>query len=301
MRVFGLGQASFDFIALVDGFPAEDLKKEVLEFTEQGGGPVATALVSLSRLGVETAFGGVVYDDDAGGKIRQGLIDEGVDIEALAVREGGVSQLAFIIVNSVSASRTILWKRPTGAELGAAEVKREWLRGTDCLLLDGLMEEASIRIADVAVEAGLPVVLDAGSPREGLLRLLPKADYIVGSEVFSNYFHADPEEAVKKIAESGAKAVTVTLGDRGSVTWVGEDGGRVFTTPAFMVKAVDTTGAGDVFHGGYIFGLLQKWPMEEVVRFASAFAALKCIALGGRAGIPALSTVKDFMESAKTI
>jgi len=94
----------------------------------------------------------------------------------------------------------------------------------------------------------------------------------------------------------GPKAVTVTLGNRGSVSW---HKGRVFSTPAFKVKAVDTTGAGDVFHGGYIFGLKKGWPLEEVVRFASAFAALKCLAPGGRGGIPTLAETMSFLDTGK--
>jgi len=296
MRVIGLGQASLDFITRVSGFPLEDEKKEVIGFTEQGGGPVATALVSLGRLGVAVSFSGVVSDDYAGRKIREELIKEGVNIDGLVVRGGGASQRAFIIVNRESGSRTILWKRPIVVELAPEEVRQEWVRGADCLLLDGLMEGASLRAAEFAGAEGIPVVLDAGSPRPGVLRLLPKVDYIVGSEVFSRYFSPSPREAVCKIADFGPKAVTVTLGEGGSVSW---QGGRVFSTPAFKVKAVDTTGAGDVFHGGYVFGLLKGWPLEKITRFASAFAALKCLAPGGRTGIPTLERTERVVRTGK--
>jgi len=295
MRVLGLGQASVDLIVTVGGFPAEDRKQEVLGFLEQGGGPVATALVSLRRLGVGAAFSGVVSDDYAGERIRQGLRQEGVDLAPLVVRPGGESQRAFIIVNRESGTRTILWKRPTVAALTADEVRRDWIDGAGFLLLDGLMEGASMRAAELARGAGVPVMLDAGSPRPGVLGLLPLVDYIVGSEEFSRHFSADPEEAVRKIAVHRPRAVTVTLGERGSVTW-GE--GRVFHTPAFRVRAVDTTGAGDVFHGGYVFGLLKGWDLDKTVRFASAFAALKCLAPGGRTGIPTLERTLEFMSSA---
>jgi len=298
MSVCGLGQASLDFITRVKGFPCEDEKKEVLGFLEQGGGPVATALVSLQRLGVPTAFCGVVSGDYAGRKIREGLVEEGVDVSALAVREGGASQRAFIIVNSESGSRTICWQRPTVAELAPEEVKAEWLEGADFLLLDGLTEAASERAAVMASEAGIPVVCDAGSPRPGVLRLLPKVDYIVASENFSTHFSHRPVEALCKIAAFGAKAVTITLGKGGSVSW---HEGRVFATPAFEVRAVDTTGAGDVFHGGYIFGLLNCWPLEETVRFASAFAALKCLAPGGRSGIPDLTRTMELLRTGRVV
>jgi len=297
MSIFGLGQASLDLITTVNGFPLEDEKKEVTSFIEQGGGPVATALVSLERLGVDTAFAGVVSDDYAGKQIVEGLMEEGVDTAPLVVRPGGASQRAFIIVNSGDGSRTILWQRPTVAELAAEEVKGEWLKGADFVLLDGLMEEASLRMSEIAAEKGVPLVCDAGSPRPGVLRLLPKVDYIVASEKFSAYFSPNPHEALSKIATFGAKAVTVTLGKGGSVSW--HEGG-VFSTPAFKVRAVDTTGAGDVFHGGYIFGLKKGWPLQRVVKFASAFAALKCLAPGGRSGIPTLAETMRFIERYET-
>ncbi len=296
MRVFGLGQASLDIITLVAGFPQEDSKKEVLAFLEQGGGPVATALVALRRLSVDAAFSGVVSDDYAGARIREGLIDEGVDLAALVERPGGESQRAFIIVNRETGTRTILWKRPTVAELSEEEIRRDWFSGAGFLLIDGLMGRASMRAAELAREAGVPVMLDAGSSRSALLKLLPHADYIVGSEEFGRYFSSDPEEAAVKISAFGPRAVTITLGQRGSVTW---DGSRVFRTPAFRVRALDTTGAGDVFHGGYIYGLLQNWGLEKTVTFASAFAALKCLEPGGRTGIPTLERTLEFMDSAQ--
>ncbi len=297
MRVIGLGQASLDLIVTVGGFPAENRKKEVRAFLEQGGGPVATALVSLRRLGLGAAFSGVVSDDYAGERIREGLSEEGVEISALALRPGGESQRAFIIVNSECGSRTILWKRPTVSALTADEVRPEWIEGAGFLLLDGLMEDASMRAAELARGTGVPVMLDAGSPRPGVLGLLPLMDCIVGSEEFSRHFSSDPEDAVRRISAHGASTVTITLGSRGSVTW---HEGRVFRTPAFSVRAVDTTGAGDVFHGGYIFGLLKGWDLEKTLRFASAFAALKCLEPGGRTGIPNLERTLEFMSSAPT-
>lgn len=286
MKVAGLGQCSLDYIALLKRYPLEDTKEEARALLIQGGGPVATALVSLSRLGVRTEFSGVVSDDDAGSLIIKGLKDEGVGVKGLKVRKGGASQTAFIVVNGRTGSRTILWKRPTVPPLKPSEVNGALLKGADFLLLDGLMKDASLKAAKLARRLNIPVVLDAGKVRDGMLDLSRLSDYIVASEEFGRGLKLKPKEALAYLASSNPRAVTITLGNKGSVTW---QNGKIFSRKAFKVEAVDTTGAGDVFHGGYIYGLLQGWGIEKTVEFASAFAALKCRKPGGRTGIPTLS------------
>ncbi len=297
MKVVGLGQCSYDNLCIVDSFPAPDTKKEVLEYETAGGGPVATALVSLSRLGVKCSFHGIVGDDEAGKKIRNSMKEENIDVHGLIARNQSNSQIAFICIEKNTGKRTIFWKRPSGAPLKPHELSDDFLDNADFLLLDGLMAEASLHAAKIAREKNIPVMLDAGSVRDGMLELARLCDYIVCSEEFARKFTNmrsgfDSEKAILKMRSFGVKAATITLGDRGSITLSGND---VFSVPAFPVDVVDTTGAGDVFHGGYIYGLLRKWSIKDVVRFASAFAALKCRILGGRAGIPALEKVEKLL------
>ncbi len=295
-KVAGLGQCSLDFIAFTDGYPEEDTKKEASGMVIEGGGPVATALVSLCRLGVGTVFIGMVSDDWAGKEIKRGLIREGVDTAGLKARKGGRSQTAFITVNTGTGSRTICWMRPTVAALAPGEVRASLIRGAGFLLLDGLMADASMKAAGVARKLGIPVMLDAGRLREGMIELASVSDYVVASEEFSRGLGLNPEKALRKLSGAKTRAATVTLGDRGSLTL---SGGRTFFTKAFRIKAVDTTGAGDVFHGGYIYGLLKGWPIEKTVEFASAFAALKCLERGSRAGIPTLHKTLKFMRNGR--
>lgn len=298
MKIAGLGQCSLDHLFIVDSFPLPDTKKEVIEWSISGGGPVATALVSLARLGMRCSFHGIIGDDEAGRKIADSLRSEHIDIGGVLTRPGSSSQVAFIAVEKGSGRRTIFWKRPTAAPLMPHELPDDFLDNADFLLLDGLMREASVRAAREAKGKGIPVMLDAGKIREGMLELACLCDYVVSSEEFAKEFTTgsgpfDPEKAALSMQRFGAKAATVTLGDRGSITVSGND---LFHTPAFSVDAVDTTGAGDVFHGGYIYGLLQKWDIKKVVRFASAFAALKCRKPGGRSGIPSLGEVDAFLQ-----
>ncbi len=296
MKVTGLGQCSLDYLALVKGYPIENAKEEVLDLCVQGGGPVATALVTLSRLGAKTRFVGVVSNDPVGAEIKKGLKAEGVDLAGLKTVNGGASQTAFIIVNAATAARTILWRRPTVAALSGRDVKERFIKDSRMLLLDGLMVEASLKAAAIARKYRIPVMLDAGRVRPGMIKLAAMSDYVVASKEFAQGLSSTPSMALKTLAGFGAAAATVTLGERGSVTAAD---GETFRTPAFKVKAVDTTGAGDVFHGAYIFGILSGWEMRRTVDFAGAVAALKCRAIGGRSGIPTLAQALAFMKRAK--
>lgn len=295
MSVTGIGQCSWDYLGLVDSWPAPDSKEEVRQWEEQGGGPVATALAGLARLGVLCRFHGVIGDDDAGDNIRRSLAAEGIDCSGVAVREGAVSQAAFIAVERGSGRRTIFWRRPSGAPLAPAELAEGFLEGSDFLLLDGLMAEVSLHAARQAVERGVPVMLDAGRVRPGMLETARLCDYVVAGEQFALDLGWDGrDESFAALAKrTGAGVMTVTLGTRGSITCRGKE---LIRQPAFPVSAVDTTGAGDVFHGGYVYGVLQGWDLPATLRFASAMAALKCRKLGGRAGIPTLAEINAFMD-----
>ncbi len=298
--MIGLGQCSWDYLAVVDGYPAVDTKKEVLRWEEHGGGPVATALVALSRLGVGCSFFGVVGDDDAGRKIRASLVDENIDVRGLVTRRGSSSQVAFIAVEKGSGRRTIYWRKAAGEELRPDELGEGFPAGSDFLLLDGLMKDVSLFAAARAKEAGVPVMLDAGRLREGMIEAARLSDYVVASEEFARDlgWTGCPEDFRKSAEDLGSGVVTVTLGERGSVTFTG---GGIMEIPAFRVEAVDTTGAGDVFHGGYIYGLLRGWNLERTIRFASAVAAMKCRRLGGRSGIPRLEEVNEFLNRREAV
>jgi ribokinase len=295
MKIVGIGQCSLDYLALVDSFPERDTKKEVLLWEEQGGGPVATALVALKRLGADCSFYGVIGDDHEGVKIRQSLVDEGVDEGGLVRRDNAVSQAAFIIIEKGSGNRTIFWRRPSGGELMPDELGDDFLRGADFLLLDGLMKGVSFAAAHKAKEMRIPVMIDAGRLREGILDIAPLCDYIVASEEFARElgYDGDTGRFRELLRRRCFGLTTITLGKKGSITF---HGCETIAIPAYDVEEVDTTGAGDVFHGGYIFGLLMRWDIISTIRFASALAAMKCRKVGGRAGIPGLKEVAQFMR-----
>lgn len=296
MIVAGIGQCSWDLLAVVDSYPEVDTKKEILEWHEQGGGPVATALVALTRLGVRCRFAGVTGDDEAGEKIRRSLASEGLDTRFLVSRAGSSSQVAFIAIERDGARRTIFWRRPSGLPLAPSELRDDLFSGCAFLLLDGLMAEASLHAARRARALNIPVMLDAGRLRPDMRELAVLSDYVVASEEFAKDLSWELTAGFlrEKRKEIGTKVLTVTLGNLGSIT---VSSAEAFQQPAFQVDAVDTTGAGDVFHGGYLYGLLQGWDLRRTVVFASALAAMKCTKIGGRTGIPGLGEVLGFLAA----
>ena len=295
MIVTGIGQCSLDYLGLFNGYPEINTKAEALQWEEQGGGPVATALVALSRLGISTRFHGVIGDDNAGERIKHSLVLEGVNADGLLERKNAFSQRAFIAIEKDSGKRTIFWKRPSGMELKPEELNENLLENTSFLLLDGLMKDVSMFTAQKARDLNIPVMLDAGRAREGMLDIAKHCDYVVASEEFARDLgwkgNIDTLKDTAKQINNGV--VSITLGKKGSVTFLRDE---VINIPSFKVKVVDTTGAGDVFHGGYIFGILKGLSLKDTIQFASALAALKCAKVGGRVGIPNLNETITFLE-----
>ncbi|HEY5974163.1 MAG TPA: PfkB family carbohydrate kinase, partial [Geobacteraceae bacterium] len=185
MVVCGVGQCCWDSLLVVPSYPAADSKTEVTAWQEEGGGPVATAMVALSRFGNHCRFAGIVGDDAFGERIVDSLRCEGVDPMGLVVRPGSSSQRAVIIVEPGAGSRTVFWQRPTGQPLAAAELPAGFFTDSRFLLLDGLLAEASLAAADEARQQGIPVMLDAGRLRPGMVELAKKCDYVVAAEQYA--------------------------------------------------------------------------------------------------------------------
>jgi sulfofructose kinase len=293
--VVGIGYTALDYLGIVPHLPEENTKLEVRDLTIQGGGPTATAMVAVRRLGLETAFVGKVGDDGFGARMLEELRREGVDVSSVVVEPGATSQYAFIMVDAASAARTILWTRGSVSRLKAHEVDLDLVRSARGLLVDDLEPEAALAAAAAARAAGIPVLIDAGSLREGVRELLPLCDYLIASERFAEQISGgtDIRAALHALHAFRPKAAVVTLGEKGCAFLAGSD---VVAVPGFAVKAVDTTGAGDVFHGAYLFAVLEGLDTMRACVFANAVAALKCRMLGGRAGIPTLPETLAFLE-----
>jgi len=276
--VFGLGQCVVDHLALVEEHPPSDEKREVLAWQRAGGGPVATALVALSRWKRACAIAGVVGDDADGETLLADFRAEGVDAGRMLVRPDSSSQAAFVAVERATGRRRIYWRRPTGAPPRLEEIDPPPAR---LFLTDGLWADISVACARRAT----CTVVDAGTLREGTEALIPEADVFVASESFARAYMGgdDPEGCCRRLREAGVRIAGVTLGARGYVASF-ED--RTYRAPAHPAEVVDTTGCGDIFHAGLCEGLLADWPLERTFEFAAWAAAQAATALGGRAGIP---------------
>ncbi len=292
LQVFGLGQCSLDYIGKVDLYPPPDVKCELRETIVQGGGPVATALTALARWGIPCCFAGVVGDDLFGGLIERSLREEGVGTAGLVVRKGSTSQFAFIAAEPGLGRRTIFWRRPGGPELRPEEIDLAILKQARVFHTDGLCMEAARFAAEAARRAGLMVVVDGGTLREGMLDLARLSDCFVVSESFGRALAGgdDPRRACRMLSELGPRLVGVTLGKAGYVAMAG---GKIMEKAAYPVDAVDTTGCGDVFHAGLIYGLLRGWDAERSLDLGAWAAAQVSRRLGGRSGIPTLTALRE--------
>jgi len=276
-------------------YPEEDSKRELLDLHIQCGGPASTSLVTLSRLGIRTSFLGSVSDDSRGIEIVKGLNNEKVDSAFLKITPGYTSQFAFIAITE-SGNRTIFWHRGSVPHLKPGDVNLSPFSNAKILHIDSLMIEAAQEAAQQAKNMGLTIVMDAGTMREGSQELISMVDVLIASEGFAEPLvgeAAPPEKALEVLRALGPKEVIITLGSKGSI---GLSGKKINFQKAFPIDAVDTTGAGDVYHGAYIYGMLQKWNMQKCMRFASAASALKCRHIGARKGIPHLEEIKEFMR-----
>ena len=285
-QVFGVGQCSLDYVGRIASYPPPDVKCEVDHLVIEGGGPIATALVALSRWGLRCAFAGVTGSDRFGKIIRRSLADEGVDISGVVIRPDAASQFAFIAAEKDTGRRTIFWQRPTGPPLRPDELDRKILRQSSLLHTDGLFPEVSLAACQEAKEAGIPVVVDAGSLRDGMIEIAQMCDFFIASETFGKSYSGsgNPLDACRKILELGPRLAGVTLGDKGYVAV--EAGGRTIARSAYVVEAVDTTGCGDVFHAGFIYGIIRGWDLEKCLDLGAWAAAKVSTRMGGRAGIP---------------
>jgi len=286
-EVVGMGLNSVDFLSLVPQFPTLNSKMEILQFSKQGGGQVATAMVALSRWGIRTKYIGKVGDDELGDFSLDSLRQDGVDVSSVAVEQNATSQFAMIIVDRASGERTILWDRDKQLIYREGELRREEVCSGKILHLDGHDIQAAIQCAKWAKEDGILTVIDLDKIEPLTSELIKKIDFIITSSRFPTLFTgiSDREKALIEMQRQIPGFLCATLGREGAVALVD---GNILRVKGFKVDAVDTTGAGDVFHAGFIYGLLQNWEVMEILRFANAVAALKCRDLGGRRGIPTL-------------
>ena len=298
-RLITVGHSALDRIYRINAFPPEPTKIRALESIEIGGGMAANAAVAAARLGAKVELWSRVGEDNAGQIIRAGLKAEKVDIRYLEEFEDARSSTSAIIVDG-KGERLIVGMRDTAIPSGTSWLPLERVTGAGAVLADLRWLEATRVVFDRARRDGVPTILDADlGAREALPDLLALTDYAVFSAPALREFAqgGTEEERLAAVLARGPKHAGVTLGAEGYV-WI-EKGGAKGRQPGFAVDAVDTTGAGDAFHGGFALGIAEGRPIAECVRRAAAVAALKCTRLGGRAGLPNRRELEAFLAKAR--
>lgn len=299
LDIIGIGQVCVDYLGRVRYYPHVEGRVELEEATIRSGGPTATALLVLARFGMNVAVIGKVGDDYFGRMAIQDLQREGIDTSFLIKEKGRRTQVSFIPIEKESGRRTVFWSRGSITPLRSRDIKKKLIAQSRAIHFDELFVEAVVEAAQIAKKSGVLVSMDAGNYEDGIEELKGKVDLFIASESFMKEYSGEenPSKGINKLKEFGAKVTTVTLGSKGSLTIYNDEFIKI---PAYPVRAIDTTGAGDVFHGAFLYGWLKGWEIRQTLRFASGAAAMNCLSLGAHGGIPKKpEEVFDFMKGAE--
>ncbi len=297
--VVGFGTNAVDFLIQVPEYPKFDSKIELTEYTRSAGGEVATTVVGLQRLGIKTAYVGRFGDDDAGNYGLKTLIDEGVNTDFAEQIKGARTQIAFIIIDERNGERTIIWKRDKQLSYNETRLPAEIATLGKVLHFTPHDTKACIKLAKIARENGTIVSIDIDKVFEGIEELLPLVDIFISSAEFAEDLIGitDKKEALQELrSRYGYKVVGMTLGESGSLMLC-ED--QFIETKGYAVPngCKDTTGAGDSFRTGFLYGLLNGESVEQSAKMANAVAALKCREIGARTALPNTMELNDLLRS----
>jgi sulfofructose kinase len=295
MDVVGIGTSCVDFLAHIPKIPRENEGTRIQDYSCQGGGKVPTAMIALGRLGARCGMIGIVGGCTYGKFCLDDFKNHGVDISRMIVDENSETPFSIVLADEKTHGRSIIYYPGTTRDLKLDDLDKKYIQSARYLHLSDATP-VTRQAAEWAREKGIVVVYDADHYQPGVEKIIHLIDVFIASEFYYQtvFQDNDYEANCKKIQNKGPNIVVFTLGERGCV---GIEGENFFIEGGFHVKVKDTTGAGDVYHGAFIFGLLQNWDARRTARFANAVSAIKCTRMGGRAGIPTLETVTHFLKT----
>src|SRR6185369_16936677 len=299
----GFGLNAVDHLIVVPEYPAFDTKMRLLEHKQSAGGQTASAMVALRRLGLKTAYAGRFGSDPEGQFGFQTLRDDDVNVDFAQIVEGATNQIAFITIDARSGERTIVWDRDDRLAYQREEAPVEFGPLGKVLHLDAHDPPACVRVAEAARATGTIVSADIDNVYEGLPELLPLIDIMIGSKEFAGRVTgiADKRTALVELkSRYGCPITGMTIGAAGAVLYID---GTFIESPGFAAPGGcrDTTGAGDAFHGGFLYGLLTGADLETSLKLGNAVAAIKCSALGARTALPTRSELDSFLMDRSVI
>jgi len=297
--VVGVGLNATDTLILLPRFPTYGGKvifeREVLS----PGGQVATAMVTCAKLGLRTKYIGTLGDDERGVIQLESLRGSGINLDDIEIRPNCPNQIAYILVDQSTGERTVLWRRDECLRMEPATLTAEKIASARILHIDGHDTPAVARAAEIARRHQIPVTVDVDTIYPGFDNVLPNVDYLLAGSAFpSSWTHEpDPFRALAMIQEEyGMRVAAMTLGAEGAL---GRMNGKFTYSPGFIVDCVDTTGAGDVFHGAFCYSLFENMLLRDSLEFSNAMAALNCTALGARGRIAGLREAQAFARNAE--
>ena len=293
--VIGLGVNALDLVGVIDGYPKPDTKVPMLEFDVQGGGVVATALATSARLGLKARYIGKFGTDFWSRASVRSLAHEGVDVRHV-IRVKGPGHVSLVIADRVTGTRTLFYRRPPSYEIRPEELDRAAITAGRLLHVDGIDAAAALQGVRWAKASGMRVTMDGERLTEGTEKVWPLTDLLVCNPRFLKQVtgRTSLEDGLRELASRGPSRVAATLAEEGAL---GLENDCWVRAPGFKITPVDTNGAGDVFHGACTLGELRSWPLELTLSFSSAVAAIKCMSLGGRRGIPRMPEVLKFLKA----
>lgn len=297
--VVGIGLNATDTVILLPHFPAYAGKAPFESEFLSPGGQVASAMVACATLGLRTKYIGTVGDDERGRIQMESLRTTGINLDDVQIRAGCPNQTAYILIDQKTGERTVLWQRAECLRLAPDEIRAELITCARLLHIDAHDTPAVAKAAAIARAHGIPVTVDVDTTYHGFDSVLPNVDYLIASSEFPPQWtgESDPLRALETMQnEFGMKVAAMTLGAHGALARVD---GRFHYSPAFVVNCVDTTGAGDVFHGAFCYAVLEGMSIDDALDFSNAMAALNCTKLGARGGVSKLADARNLMQRAE--
>lgn len=296
-KIVGIGACVMDTLVTVPNFPKEDSKLRALSSKAAGGGPTGTGLVAAQKLGEQTAYIGVLSDDNGGVFLQKDFEKYGVDTAFVDIISGYRSFTSVIWLAKDTATRTIVFDKGDLPPLRLNASQKQAIIDSQILMIDGNEMDAAEEGCRLARQNGTKVLYDCGGLYEGVERLLKLTDVMIPSEEFAlGHTGCDSiETAAARLYELyRPEVVVITCGKEGGIIY---DGNELVKYPAFLVEAVDTNGSGDVFHGAFAAAMVKGYSYMNCCLFASATSAIKCTGVGARESVPDEMAVYKFLES----
>lgn len=295
-KIVGIGANVFDTLYNIPTYPTEDTKMRATASKTAGGGPVATGLVAAQKLGEDTAYIGVLSDDNGGKFLKEDFEKYGVNTDLIDIKSGYRSFASVLWLCADTTTRTCVFDKGDLPPLKLSKAQKQAIKDAEILMVDGNEMDAAVEAAKIARDNRTKVLYDCGGLYEGVEKLLALTDIMIPSEEFSlgHTGYKTAEEAAKKLYETyNPEVVVITQGKKGGIIY---DGKEIISYPIYPAVVVDSNGSGDVFHGAFAAAIAKGFDYLKCCHFSSAVSGIKCTGVGARESVPNFETTKKYLK-----